>query len=142
MIRECFRANTGIQFYSESLKRLGLNAGGLLDLCQPAPTSSTAQVEATSHATEPSVRTLVDPIEESEELEDASSPIYDELKITKAWWILELLPMRFREQILSDGHYVWTHIWKYVFVSSTILSLIHTGMALPQDELGSTTHCP
>jgi hypothetical protein len=33
MIRECFRANTGIQFYRESLKRVGLNPDTLLDLC-------------------------------------------------------------------------------------------------------------
>jgi hypothetical protein len=127
MIHECFRANTGIQFYSESLKRLGLNPGALLDLYPPGPTPSTtrvAQVEAEAHAT----RTLIDPTEESEELEDASSPIYDELKIVKAWWILEFLPMRFREQILRDGHYIWKHFWKYVFVSSTILSPIHTGV--------------
>jgi hypothetical protein len=133
MILECFRANTGIQFDSESLKRLGLNPG-LLDLCQPAPTSSTvrvAQVEAMSHATEPSDRTLVDPTEESEELEDARSPVFDNLKRKKAWWILEFLPMRFREQILEDGHYNWKYSWKYVFVYSTILSPIHTGMALP-----------
>ena len=133
MIRECFRVNTGIQFYRESLKGVGLNPGTLLDMCPPASTPSpvrAAQVEAAVVAAEPSDGTLVDLTEESEELEDARSPVFDNLKRKKAWWILEFLPMRFREQILEDGHYNWKYSWKYVFVYSTILSPIHTGMAL------------
>lgn len=133
MIRECFRANTGIQFYREPLKGIGLNPDALLDMCPPAPTPSpgrAAQVDAAVVAAEPSDGTLVDLTEETEEFEDARSPIHDELKIAKAWWILELLPMRFREQILRDDHYKWKRHWKYVFASSNLLfSAIHTEMA-------------
>jgi len=64
------------------------------------------------HATEPADSTLVDteevasgkppPIpflsEEDEDLHDALSPIYDQLVISKAWWILEVLPMRLKNK--------------------------------------------
>ena len=36
--------------------------------------------------------------EEEEELQDALSPKYDQLKIQKAWWVLELIPMSLRYQ--------------------------------------------
>ena len=32
-------------------------------------------------------------IEENEELKDALSPIYDQLRLSPAWWILEVLPL-------------------------------------------------
>jgi hypothetical protein len=120
MIRECFRANTEIQFYRESLKRLGLDPDTLLDLCQPASTPSSAGVakaEAVTHVAEPTDGTLVasDPTEESEELEDVRTQTHDELKRAKLWWIFELLPMRFHEQIQNDDqHYTWEPSWRYV----------------------------
>jgi hypothetical protein len=115
MIRECFRANTGILFYRESLKGVGINTDTLLDMYPPAPTPSSArgaQVEAPAHAHESSDRTLVDLIEESEELEDVRTPMHDQLKIAKAWWILEVIPIRIREQILRHDHYLWKNSWK------------------------------
>ncbi len=36
--------------------------------------------------------------EEEEELKDSLSPLYDQLKLRRAWWILELLPMEFKFQ--------------------------------------------
>ncbi|KAL5495495.1 hypothetical protein ACEPAI_958 [Sanghuangporus weigelae] len=36
--------------------------------------------------------------EEDEELADALSPMYDQLHLAWFWWILELIPFRFREQ--------------------------------------------
>lgn len=127
MIRECFRANTGILFYRESLKRVGINPDTLLDLYPPAPTPSSqaTQVEAPIHSRGSSGRTLVDLTEESEELEDVRTPMYDQLKIRKAWWILELIPIRLSEQILMHDHYLWKHHWEYVFVLCTIFYHSH-----------------
>lgn len=123
MIRECFRANTEIQFYREPLKRLGLDPDALVALGQPVSTPSSAvatKAEAAFHVAEPTDGTLVDPTEESEELEDVKTDKHDELKIKKAWWILELLPTRFREQIQKDDErHVWKHYWKYVFLYRT-----------------------
>jgi hypothetical protein len=109
MIRECFRANTGIQFYRESFKEVGLDPDTFLDPRPPtlAPTPArVAEVEAAAHAAEPTDQTLVDQAqasptaassfrsEEAEELADALSPIYDQLKLSKPWWILELIRSR------------------------------------------------
>jgi hypothetical protein len=88
---------------------------------------------------ESSDRTLVDLTEESEELEDVRTPTHDQLKKVKAWWILELLPTRFREQILKDDQqYMWKHSWKCVFLYRLFLSHSH-GYGSLQDELGSRT---
>jgi hypothetical protein len=124
MVRECFRANTEIQFHRESLKRLGLDPDALLDLCQPASAPSSAGVakaDAVSHVAEPTDGTLVDLTEENEELEDVRTETHDQLKKVKAWWILELLPTRFREQIQKDDQqFIWKHSWKCVFLYMTI----------------------
>ena len=42
--------------------------------------------------------------EEEEDLADALSPIYDQLKLKKAWWALEVIPMRHRFQ-QEDDHW-------------------------------------
>ncbi|KAH9077525.1 hypothetical protein EDB83DRAFT_2344138 [Lactarius deliciosus] len=130
MIRECFRAKTGIQFFRESFKDIGLDPETLLDpqLYAPRPPALTqsaaqvARVRGSAHVTEPTDGTLTDltpapptaaatfKTEEDEELVDALSPIYDELKISKTWWILEVIPMRHREQNRSD--YTWKYFWK------------------------------
>ena len=138
MIRECFRANTGIQFYRESFKDVGLDPDTFLDPrpLAVAPTAAeVAEAQAAAHAAEPTDGTLVDEAqasptaassfksEEAEELADALSPIYDQLKLSKPWWILEILPMRHREQNRKD--YEWEYYWKYVFVSNTILRHSH-----------------
>lgn len=36
--------------------------------------------------------------EEEEEIRDALCPMFDTLELSKAWWILEVLPMRQRVQ--------------------------------------------
>lgn len=36
--------------------------------------------------------------EEEEDLEDALSPMYDQLSLGKWWWVLEVLPLRHRVQ--------------------------------------------
>ncbi|KAJ7598621.1 hypothetical protein C8J56DRAFT_1039510 [Mycena floridula] len=45
--------------------------------------------------------------EEEEELRDALSPIYDQLKIKKSWWVLEILPMEYKYQENDDKWKSW-----------------------------------
>ena len=141
MIRECFRTNTGIQFYRESFKEVGLDPDTFLDPRPPAlaPTATRvadieAAARAAAHASEPSDGTLVEAqgsptaassfiSEEDEELADALSPKYDQLELSKPWWILEFLPIRYREQNRKD--YSLTYEWKYVFMSNAVLSHSH-----------------
>ncbi len=49
--------------------------------------------------------------EEEEELRDALSPIYDQLKRSRSWWILEVIPMVFRHQEEDDN---WESRFVYV----------------------------
>jgi hypothetical protein len=139
MIRECFRCNTGIQFYHEYFKDIGLDPNTLFPVVaiRPPPLAPTpARVEAAARAPEPTDGTLVDYVqasptaassfksEEDEELADALSPQHDELELAKpSWWILELLPMRQRKQNRRD--YSLSHDLKYVFVPRTILTHLH-----------------
>ena len=50
--------------------------------------------------------------EEHEELLDALSPIYDQLELSKAWWILEFIPMRHHVQ--DRKQLSWKSYWQYV----------------------------
>jgi hypothetical protein len=135
MIRECFRCNTGIQFYRDSLKDIGLDPDTFLDPRPPPLVPNAArvsQVEAAAHAPEPTDGTLVEYVqasptaassfksEEDEELADALSKKYDQLELSKPWWILELLPMRHHEQNRRD--YSLNNDLRYVFVPNTILT--------------------
>ena len=142
MIRECFRANTGIQFHRESLKNIGLDPDTFLEPRPPAiaPTPApVAQVEVAAHAPEPTDGTVVDYVqaspsaaasksEKDEDRADALSPIHDQLKLSKPWWILEILPMREK----NPDDYLSTSKWKYVFVSNPVLSHSH-GYGPPAD---------
>lgn len=153
MIRECFRTNTGIQFYRDSFKEVGLDPDTFLDPRPPAlaPTPTrVSQAEIAAHTAEATDGTLVDSAqasptaastfksEEDEELADALSKIYDQLKLWKAWWILEILPFRYREQNRKD--YKLKNEWRCVFVSNTVLGHSHGyDSLLPQNELGPRT---
>jgi hypothetical protein len=50
------------------------------------------------------VATVDPPIgtEEEEDLKDALSPMYDQLKLKRGWWILEIFPLRQRYQRGDD----------------------------------------
>ncbi|KAG6916803.1 hypothetical protein DXG01_005268 [Tephrocybe rancida] len=107
MIRECFKADTGIMFISESLKPVGLDPASLYPYVQQRPPpllSSGAHIQSIPKvvpkppqpgeaATPAATKT-----EEDHELLDAMSPIYDQLDLKWAWWVLELFPMKQRYQ--------------------------------------------
>ncbi|KAK0221349.1 hypothetical protein IW262DRAFT_1272039 [Armillaria fumosa] len=134
MIRECFKAETGIIFDSERLRELGLDPATLYPCVMPRPPAlsvgsamiptgrrktpllkrivskfrhrsllGSGEGETVAHET-----SIEDPLigtEEEEELRDALSPMYDQLKLSKLWWILELIPLEFRQQT-GNGKWV------------------------------------
>jgi len=65
---------------------------------------------------------------------DALTPIYDQLKLVKGWWFLELLPNKQRYQKEDDS---WTHTLRYVKI--ILLSWIHL---LILDDVVSTLVVP
>ncbi|KAJ7483420.1 hypothetical protein FB451DRAFT_1393527 [Mycena latifolia] len=119
MIRECFKAGTGMIFDTQRLKTLGLDPTTLYPAVvgrAPAPNVKNARIEPPPRASwlrkvfsrdrppTPSPE-LEDPeasVEDQEDLQDALSPMYDQLKLKPLWWILEILPMSFRSQELDD----------------------------------------
>jgi hypothetical protein len=141
MIRECFKANTGMLFDAQRLRELGLDPATLYPYVRPRPpplpVSPGTKIESprprTSRlrrlfsrrrnpdvpAAEPPPHTtpskLSEPkphgLEEEEDLRDALSPMYDQLKIHRFWWILELIPMTFRYQHADDR---WKTDFRYV----------------------------
>jgi hypothetical protein len=119
MIRQCFHTNTGIQFHRGSFEAVGLDVNTLYPIVSRRPPAfDGAKPTGTSHAAEPTDSTLVPASqstfksEEDEELKDALSPIYDELKLNKAWWILEVLPLQYSVQNRRDAS--WRTYWAYV----------------------------
>jgi hypothetical protein len=49
-----------------------------------------------------------------QELKDALSPIYDQLKIWKIWWFPEVIPLRHRVHCLENLKALQGHHWSYV----------------------------
>jgi hypothetical protein len=133
MIRECFRAQTGIQFRRSFLENLGIHVDvGTLDpqLEQPAPTppavttghvnTQTVTGTADGSPTDPTSST-----KEGEERADALSRMHDQLEMMKAWWVLEWLPLRHRRQY--HGYARPRHYWSYVSpVDHTLRSVVHS----------------
>lgn len=130
MIRECFIANTGIQFQREAFTEIGLDPSTLYPFVVPRPpplvatASAVAKLGKSAHAAEATDGTLTNEAqasqtaadsfkaEESEELADAVCPLYDQLKLSKPWWVLEVIPLRLRAQNRHDA--MWVPYWRYV----------------------------
>ncbi|KDQ30789.1 hypothetical protein PLEOSDRAFT_1035733 [Pleurotus ostreatus PC15] len=111
MIRECFKTNTGIMFDAERLKNVGLDPQTLHPFVTPRPPSpapSTAPSEKEGLLSRPPspFPPVASVSEEEEELLDALSPKYDQLKLKPFWWILEFIPMEYRFQVGKDNRWV------------------------------------
>lgn len=104
MIRECFKANTGIMFMSNGLRRAGIDPVSLFPhvLTRPPPLPVTNNFIQRIPQSPP--KEIADDLtelhmsEEEHELRDAMSPIYDQLDLKKFWWILEFFPIKQRYQ--------------------------------------------
>ncbi|KAF8066478.1 hypothetical protein FPV67DRAFT_1494951 [Lyophyllum atratum] len=124
MVRECFKAKTGIVFTCEGLREIGLDPTSLYD---PSVPFDDQEVRDRPPALPidgmyvqripPNPKKLPKPerkkakqerkkqriaeqsfSEEEHERLDALSPIYDQLKLSPMWWLLEYLPLTQRYQ--------------------------------------------
>ena len=129
MIRECFKAKTGILFDTAFLYTIGLDPATLYGRDPERPELSDSLIDQarkcaiqerkstpSSHRfrslfkkkQEPSEKkdVLKTPpfiSEDNEDLQDALSPMYDQMKINRLWWILEILPVKMRYQCEKDN---------------------------------------
>ena len=142
MIRQCFLSNTGIQFYCDTFKDIGLDPITLFPFVTTRPpaleasASCVSEARASAHCPDAHHVALNDQAqaspmaactfksEEHEELLDALSPIHDKLELLKAWWILEILPLR--RLVHGTKKVSWKSRWQYASFTpdSCPLSLI------------------
>jgi hypothetical protein len=153
MIRQCFLVNTGIQFNYDSFKDIGLDPNTLFPLVtlRPKPLMPVAEIKVSAHFVEPtsaiadeaqpsSIAASTFKSEEDEELADVLSPIHDQLKSGRGWWIHEILPLRHRAQ--NRKSFSWRLYWLYV-LSLDLLYVTHAGMVvLPRINLGRPRRIP
>ena len=138
MIRECFKTNSGIFFDSDSLPNVGLNPSTLHPVVtarpDPLPVTPYDRIaKAPSSPIPKGIRALaklekeqpeflknsasgIPPgTEEEEELQDAISPRYDQLRLAKLWWILEIMPFF---HVRQDDKDEWKRHFRYVFLAA------------------------
>ena len=115
MVRECFKVKTGILFKSNRFHEIGLDPSKLYLEAGTKPPP--LPVDPESHHWDAPKRSLIQRLlclresytapsgervpfrsEEEEDLNDALSPIYDQLKLEWPWWILESFPWTFKHQ--------------------------------------------
>ncbi|KAF8224463.1 hypothetical protein L208DRAFT_1311097 [Tricholoma matsutake] len=105
MVRECFKTNTGIMFDTQALRNIGLDPSTLYPFVTPRPPPLPVGNATLEKLRSPSMlRRFLIGIEEEEELNDALSPIHDELRLRPAWWILEVLPLTVGSQFIMPSH--------------------------------------
>jgi hypothetical protein len=128
MIRQCFFANSGILFHREMFKDIGLDPDTLYPEVKPRPPaielkaidkthlrtlSDTSKIATVANPDSIGPANVTDFVsEEHEELMDALCPIYDQLKIKRWWWILEIFPQMIHYQKRND---TWHRELMYAF---------------------------
>ena len=113
MVRECFKAGTGILFYSEKLREIGLDPSSLYPVVLPRPPPLSVDghriQSRSSDLFSDALSWSAAPLEETEELNDALSSCHDQLEINKGWWVLEYLPLPLNHQ---EGNRKWVAEFK------------------------------
>lgn len=170
MVRECFRAETGLIFDMDMLRdELGMDVDferkqvleappraepGPLDIVQSLTAEQAARHVLVAAATD-IAKFMIYPLqlawwlvgspfrnwfvhaknqakglkqdkgprtpfkgEAHEELKDALSPMYDQLELSRPWWILELLPLKRKKQkaVYTMADRAAEYVWVYVIV--------------------------
>lgn len=113
MIRECFKARTGILFQRSMFQQIGMDPETLYPhvLERPpaltnTPTASPVSCKLEGDSSNRDTEDTDFSSEEQEDLADALSPIHDRLKMTPIWWILEGLPQQLCYQRDKDNAWV------------------------------------
>jgi hypothetical protein len=96
MIRECFKVGTGITFYTERLRKTGLDPDTLYPNVVTRPPALLASGMKIRRRALGDGEKVLDPTaaEEEEELHDALSSHHDQLDLAPLWWIFECLSLQ------------------------------------------------
>lgn len=124
MVRECFKTRSGIIFNTESLCEIGIDPSTICPVVLPRPpalfdaaktrvieTPPSTSLFQSSEAKRKAIQAEEDKKklafinEEDEELRDALSPLFDQLKLAPFWWIVEFLPLPMRYE-KAHNHWV------------------------------------
>ncbi|KAI1790928.1 hypothetical protein LXA43DRAFT_1182107 [Ganoderma leucocontextum] len=106
MVRECFRANTGIQFDAEALRAIGLDPGTLYPIVMERPNALQPHADHFKTVAPP----LPEGSEEEYDVRDALSPIHDRLASVTSSWLWEFIPMWHRVLGPPPGWAEWKTI--------------------------------
>jgi hypothetical protein len=118
MVRQCFILRTGILFHKNMFKDIGIDPDTLYPRVTPRPPAVPYTPDCLADRYDVSLNfansykhtvMIQEPFinEEHEDLLDALTPIYDQLKLAKGWWIFEVLPNKHQYQKADDS-------WVYV----------------------------
>jgi hypothetical protein len=138
MIRECFKAESGILFNADTLRVIGLDPAALypsvLKRPDPLPVAGAhIQPIPPKHIKTPlehfaDIDNLgkIHKTEEEHELQDALSPTYDQLSLSWFWYILELLPIKQHYQKSDNtwGTYTWPNLGNGRFIPGQTKKII------------------
>ncbi|KAG6376991.1 hypothetical protein JVT61DRAFT_1033 [Boletus reticuloceps] len=123
MVEQVVRSECGILFDGDELARIGFtppvpapnsSPNSNNDLPRAAPEEGTRGIKDSSAVQEsPNEPNQHTPSPDSyPERSDAIAPLFDELKINKMWWILEVLPFSYAWQDYNgDWHSKWSINW-------------------------------
>ncbi|KAG2353993.1 hypothetical protein BDR07DRAFT_1550880 [Suillus spraguei] len=124
MIRQIFKLEIGILFHRNMFTKIGMDPEMLKPsvVCQPRPPplyqSPSPSSQKKPNILPPPEIVTDDPTmivysdggkfvsEEHEDLADATSPIYDQLSLARAWWVLEVIPQILHYQDDKDNLFV------------------------------------
>ncbi|KAI1797955.1 hypothetical protein LXA43DRAFT_1088109 [Ganoderma leucocontextum] len=91
MVRECFKANTGIQFKAERLRDIGLDPASLYPIVKDRPSA----LQPRCHHLNTVAPRVPIASEEEHDVRDALSPMHDQLAVyAPLWWVMEFNPTR------------------------------------------------
>lgn len=168
MIRQCFLTNTGIRFHADLLRTVGLDPGSLYPIVKERPPAlfySPSLATPTATINGGSTQKLVNGnnsnneglisygyngvhpdlimSEEEEDLADALCPIYDQLKVAPYWWILELIPMKLRQQQDDSNEWFSSLTFVIVFFPQRVLeNIANTQISQYSVNLGRPRRIP
>lgn len=87
MVRECFRANTGIQFQAERVRDIGLDPASLYPIVKERP----GPLQPRYHHLNTVAPRVPATSEEEHDVHDSLSPMHDQLTVySPLWWAMEL----------------------------------------------------